>query len=291
MASLQDTLTSFDSAAALLQRTISKRKTQVRNLEQDVENEEEESQQLHSDHRVTKRTFELLPDIEKNLQGLRQITGESAKKLMQLASEWENHRRPLLEEYRSKKAQLHSRKHNFDTKVARIKEMRRQMKAMLRDLQNKEELYKMLLEEYERLPKNLNRVTFISRIQEMVHKVRKQNKIIETHLVDTRTLQLDINATSDKLNRSYAATDARVYNDVECDAASKELYKNVANIHQLFTQALDELENVNKVEHEKYNLETNVNQLQEMRIDLQQVTKDLAQVKTENKGLVKSMKK
>ena len=33
---------------------------------------------------------------------------------------------------------------------------------MLRDLQNKEELYKMLLEEYERLPKNLNRVTLIS---------------------------------------------------------------------------------------------------------------------------------
>ena len=32
---------------------------------------------------------------------------------------------------------------------------------MLRDLQNKEELYKMLLEEYERLPKNLNRVTLI----------------------------------------------------------------------------------------------------------------------------------
>ena len=113
----------------------------------------------------------------------------------------------------------------------------------------------------------------------MVHKVRKQNKIIETHLVDTRTLQLDINATSEKLNRSYAATDARVYNDVERDNASKELYKNVANIHQLFTQALDELENVNKVEHEKYNLETNVNQLQEMRIDLQQVTKDLAQVR------------
>merc|ERR1711865_1096842 len=119
--------------------------------EQDVEHEEEESQQLHSDHRVTKRTFELLPDIEKNLQGLRQITGESAKKLMQLASEWEAHRRPLLEEYRSKKAQLQSRRRDFDSKVARIKEMRRQMKAMLRDLQNKEELYKLLLEEFEKL--------------------------------------------------------------------------------------------------------------------------------------------
>ena len=60
-------------------------------------------------YRVTKRTFELLPEIEKNLQGLRQITAESAKKLMQLASEWEAHRRPLIEEYRNKKAQVGAR--------------------------------------------------------------------------------------------------------------------------------------------------------------------------------------
>lgn len=146
---------------------------------------------------------------------------------------------------------MYSRKLEFDAKVARIKEMRKQMKAMLRDLQSKEDRYRQLLEEYERLPKNLNRVTFISRIQEMVTKVRKQNKIIEQHLVDTRKLQLDINSTSDKLNRSYGATDARVYADVSKDDVSKQLYRVVAEIHQQYTHSLDELERKNQIAHEK----------------------------------------
>eukprot|EP00656_Telonema_subtile_P045070 TRINITY_DN51336_c0_g1_i2.p1 TRINITY_DN51336_c0_g1~~TRINITY_DN51336_c0_g1_i2.p1 ORF type:complete len:630 (+),score=163.99 TRINITY_DN51336_c0_g1_i2:136-2025(+) len=289
VATLQETLSSFESAAANLQRSISKRKAQIRKLEMDLDHEEAESAQLHSEHRVTKRTFELLPEIEKNLQGLRQITGESGKKLMQLATEWEAHRKPLLDEYRTKKAELYSRRTDFDAKVAKIKEMRRQMKEMLRDLQNKEERYRALLEEYERLPKNLNRVTFISRISDMVGKVRKQNQIIDKHLADTRTLQLDINSTSDKLNRSYAATDARLFKDVGKDADSKELYRNVANIHQSFTDALDELEGMNRLAQEKYNLEANVKQLQELRLDLEQVTKDLGQVKSENKALVKKL--
>merc|ERR1711907_327862 len=83
-----------------------------------------------------------------------------------------------------------------------------------------------------------------------------------------------VNATSDKLNRSYAATDARIYADINKDDASKKLYKNVAEIHQTFTDSLDALEQVNRTAHEKYNLEANVKQLQELRIDLDQVTKD-----------------
>ena len=60
-------------------------------------------------------------------------------------SRWEAHRKPLLEEYRQKKAQMHSRKSDFEAKVAKIKEMRRQMKNMLKDLQSKEEKYRALL--------------------------------------------------------------------------------------------------------------------------------------------------
>ncbi|MGH0145705.1 UNVERIFIED_CONTAM: hypothetical protein FKN15_041325 [Acipenser sinensis] len=53
--------------------------------------------------RVKKRTIELLPDAENNLPKLQVLVEGSAKRIVNLASQWEKHRAPLIEECRKLK--------------------------------------------------------------------------------------------------------------------------------------------------------------------------------------------
>ena len=234
--------------------------------------------------------FELLPDVENNLQQLRAISAESAKKVMSLASEWESHRRPLVEEYRSKKEDLGGRRADFKNKVEKIQKMRRDMKEMIKDLQTKEQRYKSLIEEFEKLPKNLNRGTFISRISEMVNKVRKHDGMINTHLVETREVQRKINAENQRLGRTFAVTSEKIFRDAKQDEMAKAGYKHVAETHQLFEKVMDHLEDQQRADHEKFLLEKNIDSVKAQNYDLAKVQKDIKQVKAENKALAKALK-
>ena len=55
---------------------------------------------LEQEYLVKKKTLEMLPDATENLRKLQGICAESAKKLMELGAEWEQHRRPLIAEQR-----------------------------------------------------------------------------------------------------------------------------------------------------------------------------------------------
>jgi len=286
---LTQTFGDWESVVTTLERSIENKKIQLQKLENDLMEEEADAETLRNDFRVRKRMFELLPDVENNLQELRSISAESAKKLMALATEWEGHRLPLITEYRSKKDELGSRKADFKVKVEKIQRMRKEMKDMIKDLQAKEERYKSLKEEYEKLPKNLNRGTFISRISEMVNKVQKHNSMINSHLTETREVQRNINSSNQKLGRTYAVTDELVFRDAKSDEKIKAAYKHMASMHQTFEQVMGVLEESQRTEHEKFLLEKNISTVQSMKYDLPKVQRDLKQVKAENKALAKAL--
>lgn len=290
VATLSQALTDWQTTILAVERSIEQKKLQTKKLESDLVEEESESEQLRNDYRVKKRMFELLPDVENNLQQLRAISAESAKKVMSLASEWESHRRPLVEEYRSKKEDLGGRRADFKNKVEKIQKMRRDMKEMIKDLQTKEQRYKSLIEEFEKLPKNLNRGTFISRISEMVNKVRKHDGMINTHLVETREVQRKINAENQRLGRTFAVTSEKIFRDAKQDEMAKAGYKHVAETHQLFEKVMDHLEDQQRADHEKFLLEKNIDSVKAQNYDLAKVQKDIKQVKAENKALAKALK-
>jgi len=233
--------------------------------------------------------FELLPDVDNNLQELRGISAESAKKLMGLATEWEGHRVPLVDEFRRKREELGNRKSDFKNKVEKIQKMRKEMKDMIKDLQAKEQRYKSLLEEFEKLPKNLNRGTFISRISEMVNKVRKHNNMINEHLVETRDVQRQINSSNQRLGRTFGVTSETIFRDAKNDDKAKSMYKQVAEMHQGFEKVMDHLEDSQRADHEKFLLDKNIESVKSNNYDLAKVQKDIKTVKAENKTLAKSL--
>jgi len=84
---------------------------------------------------VLKRTMDLLPDAENNIRLLRGISAKSASRLVSLATEWEKHRAPLIEEYRKERLNVLNKKDDSMQKLNKIREMVKERKKNCRGSQ------------------------------------------------------------------------------------------------------------------------------------------------------------
>ena len=146
-----------------------------------------------------------------------------------------------MQQYRELKDQQAGRMAQSLQKLEKIKEFRKQMKVLADEARERAEFHKQLVDEYERVPKDVQRSQYTDRIMEIVKNVKKQNLEIErvreayppSHrrpheafvtradgfhvrwrsqvLQDTRSLQKEISGLLAQLGRIYAATDELVY--------------------------------------------------------------------------------
>lgn len=65
--------------------------------------------------------------------------------------------------------------------------------------------------EYERMTKDVNRSAYTRRILEIVSNIKKQKVAIDQILIDTRSIQKDINQLSGKLDRTFTVTDELIF--------------------------------------------------------------------------------
>lgn len=71
-----------------------------------IAEEDSKAEKLAAEYKIKKKTYDLLPNAEKNIVQLKEISIQSAKHLLELAAEWEKHRIPKIEEYRKLKDAL-----------------------------------------------------------------------------------------------------------------------------------------------------------------------------------------
>lgn len=123
---------------------------------------------------MVEKTVKLLPEAEDNLKKLREIADASAARLLELGKQWENHRGPLLTKYRRKKQEINDRKSEVRTKLEQIKRMRQEMKDMAVDIKEKDVLHKQVIEDFNKLPKSINRQVYVRRIMDIMKNLGKQ---------------------------------------------------------------------------------------------------------------------
>ena len=78
------------------------------------------SEGLQTAYKLKKKTLEMLPEAAKHIAQLQQICGTSAGKLLSLAAEWEQHRRPIIEAIRQHKESRSLRKVSNDGSSALV---------------------------------------------------------------------------------------------------------------------------------------------------------------------------
>jgi coiled-coil domain-containing protein 22 len=181
--------------------------------------------ELEAEYKLKKKTLDLLPNANENMNKLKKICDESGLRLLELASEWEKHRVPLINALRDIKQGMSRRKLECKWKVSEIKRMREEMRSMANSIRTCEERHKQLLIELEKMPKNINRAVYTYRILDIIKQIRKQKREIANIINDIRQVQKETNQVGATLARQEQVTDDHVYK-----AASKEKGKDGAYV-------------------------------------------------------------
>ncbi|KAI4884070.1 hypothetical protein NFI96_030664 [Prochilodus magdalenae] len=237
--------------------------------------------------RVKKQTIDLLPDAENNLVKLQGLVEASAKRVVHLASQWEKHRAPLIDEHRRLKELCSNREMESSRKLSEIKELHDKIRHSAEEAKKKEGLYKQLITEYETLPKDVSRSAYTMRILEIVSNIKKQKEEITKILSDTKELQKEINGLTGKLDRTFAVTDELVFKDAKKDESVRKSYKYLAALHENCTQLIQTIEDTGTIMREIRDLEEQIETENGKKTvsNLEKILEDYKAIRQENSAL------
>ncbi|KAM4611072.1 coiled-coil domain-containing protein 22 [Polymixia lowei] len=237
--------------------------------------------------RVKKQTIDLLPDAENNLVKLQAVVEASAKRVVNLASQWEKHRAPLIDEHRRLKELCSNQDMESSRKLSEIKELHDKIRQSAEEAKKKEGLYKQLITELENLPKDVSRSAYTLRILEIVGNIKKQKEEITKILSDTKELQKEINNLTGKLDRTFAVTDELVFKDAKKDESVRKSYKYLAALHENCSQLIQTIEDTGTILREIRDLEEQIETENGNKTvaNLERILEDYKAIRQENSAL------
>lgn len=267
-------------------------KSGISELEQQQKDLEKENDVNRESYKVKKKTMDLLPDAENNIAKLQAVVDASTQRLQSLHQQWDEHRMPLIAECEKLQRENETQANESLKKVEDIRALREKMKEVAEETKGKEESYKQLLEDYKKMTRELNRSAYTRRIMEIVDNIRKQKEDIEKVLIETRSLQKEINQASGKLNRTFTVTDELIFKDAKKDESVRKAYKFLASLHESFDQLIKMVEETGSIMREIRDLEDQVDKelSKKTGANLEKISKDLKQMKQENQGLIAKVK-
>jgi hypothetical protein len=254
---------------------------------------EAEKEALEAAYQTKKRTHELLADVEGNAAELKKLSAESAQLQIELATEWEKRRVPIVEAIRDFKETIEKRKRECASKLERIKTMRSEMKEMIAEVREKDETVTQKTAEYERMNKDADRALYTKRILDIVKNVKRQNDEIGKILLDSRQLRQQINSASETLNRSFGTADELIFKRATSDPGAKQAYKLLVELHECFATLVRLTEETGAAANTSKDLQTKIDAMSVRNDGLneERVAEDLKQIRKENKALLEKLGK
>uniref|UniRef100_A0A4W6E614 Coiled-coil domain-containing protein 22 n=1 Tax=Lates calcarifer TaxID=8187 RepID=A0A4W6E614_LATCA len=207
---------------------------------------------------VKKKTINLLPDPDNNMLKLQALVEASVKRVVSLATQWEKHRAPLINEHRRLKEICSNQDLESSRKLSEIKYLHDKIRVSTEEARKKEEIYKQLVIELENLPQDVSRSAYTQRILEIVSNIKKQKEEITKILSDTKDLQKEINNLTGKLDRTFAVTDELVFKDAKKDESVRKAYKYLAALHENCNQLIQTIEDTGTILREIRDLEEQI---------------------------------
>ncbi|XP_056629253.1 coiled-coil domain-containing protein 22 [Triplophysa dalaica] len=259
----------------------------IQQVSDEVNQREVSNAEKENSVKMKNQTIDLLPDAENNLLKLQSVVEASSKRVVNLASQWEKHRVPLIDEHRRLKELCSNREFESSRKLTEIKGLHEKIRQSAEEAKKKESLYKQLLTEYETLSKDVCRSAYTMRILEIVGNIKKQKEEITKILSDTKELQKEINGLTGKLDRTFAVTDELVFKDAKKDESVRKSYKYLAALHENCTQLIQTIEDTGTIMREIRDLEEQIETENGKRTvsNLEKILEDYKAIRQENSAL------
>lgn len=111
-------------------------------------------------------------------------------------------------------------------------------------------------------------------------------------LLDTRSLQKEINSLSETLNRTFSVVEEMVFKDAPTDPVASSTYKILANLHSNFGDLNTMTSELGNIKNSELTLEENINKggTTVTNLNIERIQEDLKQVRAENSKLIQQYK-
>jgi len=169
--------------------------------------------------------------------------------------------------------------------------MRAEMKTLRANIQRKDARYKQLVEIAKTLPKE-NRADYTSRILVLVGGVKKQKIEISKILLDTKNVQKEMNAITEKLNRTFTEVEELIFQDAKKDPVGADTYKLTVGLNEIFTSLTDTISKTGQASNAGLLLTDKIDKVNSRvtSLNMEQIEEDLKQVREENAKLIAKIK-
>ena len=111
-------------------------------------------------------------------------------------------------------------------------------------------------------------------------------------LIETKSIQKEINQLTGKLERIFNETDELVFKDAKKDDSTKKAYKLFISINENYEKLIKTIEETSVIMRELCDLEDQVNSEAKNNFvnNMDSIVKDFKQIKEENEQLMKKIK-
>lgn len=206
---------------------------------------------LKTVQKTVKKKKEILKEVEK-LQGqdLRVLQSEVAQintELEQLRDEWEEYKKPIKEEIYETKQAITDRRVEYQYKVEKIKELKRELKTAAADIEHKKKIYQFMEQEWAQLPKDVNRNQYTKRITEIIGSLKMQNQDIKAIIQDVNQIQDQTQAIMQSIKSIDRDLEEVVFKDAQKDKVSKDIYKEIIGLKNDFDVLISSVQEKNKL--------------------------------------------
>uniref|UniRef100_H3GRX3 Coiled-coil domain-containing protein 22 homolog n=1 Tax=Phytophthora ramorum TaxID=164328 RepID=H3GRX3_PHYRM len=288
---------------AAMRKVLDRERGELQAVEQHVRQTQTTGQDIQKQVARQKQLMAMLPQAQANIAKLEAICQTNAEKKAEIVQQMEIARGPLLKEYTELEGQKSSRKARCRQLIHEIKTFRTEMLEITGIIHSKMEsvgaLEKIQERQLAKLGKKkhpdggpMTRNMYTSRIMDIIKQVHKQKQDIAKILEDIKGLQKQLNISAEKLKRTEAVADEKIYSAASKSKSSSstkaeayvDCYRKFAQVRELFEDLILVIGDVGKKENAARDLHNWISQLEarDSRSNLDKVLADLESVRQEN---------
>lgn len=294
---LKEKLENLSQTFQSLDETIRNCTQNIEDIERECEAQKELNKKLEENLNLKRKSYNLIEEAPKNLAKLKDEIENFDSKMKLLEQQWLGHKKPLEDEREKLNDLAIMKKKEIEEKLAEIKNLKEELKRLSDELSLKEDEVSDLNKSVEISLKESNKTIenrqfYTKRILEIVSNIEKQKSQIEKTLIETKSIQKDINQLTGKLERVFNETDEIVFKDAKKDDPSKKAYKLFISINENYEKLIKTVEETSVIMRELCDLEDQVNSEQQNNFvnNMDSIVNDYKQIKEENEQLMKKLK-
>ena len=196
------------------------------------------AEQLKSQKKVANKNKDIVQELSKlgnqDLKVLQGQVGELNKELDELRDEWNEYTKPINEEISQQKHDISSKKVEYQYKVDKIKDIKKEVKETIQELEHKKEMLTYLQGQWDKTPRDINRNQYLKRINEIIGNLKQQKVEIKNILEEIKGIQKDTEVLVTEIKKLDVEVEEHIFNEAKKDKVAKEIYKEVQTLKEDF---------------------------------------------------------